>query len=99
MVVSTVEWLDRASLQQFAGFGLSQDDVLDGSTWRPWFWDTEHDFMFSTKLDTSMSIFSPRLAPLFKAHENFPKGSAAEAQSTAIIFGKEWVESSCCPLA
>lgn len=36
-----------------------------------------------------MSIFSPKLAPLFKPHENFPKGSAAEAQSTAIIFGKE----------
>lgn len=42
-----------------------------------------------TKLDTSMSIFSPTLAPLFKPHENFPKGSAAEAQSTAIVFGKE----------
>lgn len=42
-----------------------------------------------TKLDTPMSIFSPKLAPLFEPHENFPKGSAAEAQSTAIIFGKE----------
>lgn len=31
------------------------------------------------KLDTSMSIFFPELAPLLQPHENFPKGSAAAA--------------------
>lgn len=52
--------------------------------------DFETQNMISgAKLDTSMSIFSPKLSPLFQPHETFLKGSAAVAQSTAIIFGKE----------